>query len=362
MRNYKKHLCILLLLSVLTLTGCQKSAEVSAIPELLNPVGVELDTAVVTREDLSSLLIYNGSVLPYVEELSFLVDGILKEMNVANGDMVKKGQVIATLDGEKLEEQIIALEDKLAHLTRTAEFSDRLAEIDIAIAKEQYETISSYESRLKKEMDINIMETNLRQTKELRELEFNKLNSELEQLNTKLENYELTAPFDGQIVYTIPKNLGDSIKGYTPVVCIADINQLSIVSEHISEREIARANKVEGKILGNTYDLTYIELTEEEYMEMLLDGSGVKSFFKIEDKNAELQSGQSVTVLLHTNAVKDTLTIPINALHRDELSNYVYKIVDGERVRCDIKTGVITKVKAEVLEGLQEGDVIYVKE
>ena len=56
------------------------------------------------------------------------------------------------------------------------------------------------------------------------------------------------------------------------------------------------------------------------------------------------------------------MTVPFNALYRDEKGRYVYKIVDGERVRCNVTVGITNDVEAEILEGLREGDVVYVKE
>ena len=56
------------------------------------------------------------------------------------------------------------------------------------------------------------------------------------------------------------------------------------------------------------------------------------------------------------------LTVPVNALYRDETGQYVYRMEDGKRVRCEVEVGMTSDVKAEILEGLQEGDEVYVKE
>ena len=58
---------------------------------------------------------------------------------------------------------------------------------------------------------------------------------------------------------------------------------------------------------------------------------------------------------------ENVLTIPANALYRDEKGRYVYKIVDKQRVRCNVTIGITNEIKVEILEGLQEGDVVYVQ-
>ena len=40
----------------------------------------------------------------------------------------------------------------------------------------------------------------------------------------------------------------------------------------------------------------------------------------------------------------------------------MYREEDGNRIRCEVEAGLVTKTKAEILSGVQEGDLVYVKE
>ena len=60
--------------------------------------------------------------------------------------------------------------------------------------------------------------------------------------------------------------------------------------------------------------------------------------------------------------IEDALVIPSGALYRDEQTSYVYKMVDGKRERCNVETGLITEMEAQITDGLAEGDVVYVQE
>jgi len=63
------------------------------------------------------------------------------------------------------------------------------------------------------------------------------------------------------------------------------------------------------------------------------------------------------------NGYKDNvLTIPVNALYQDAGGRYVYKMSDGKRIRCDVSVGSVNSTKVEITEGLEEGDLVYVKE
>ena len=57
-----------LLIAALTLMGCAL-AEEAAVPELIEPVGVRLDTAKVVRQDIYNMSYYDAAVVPYTEEL-----------------------------------------------------------------------------------------------------------------------------------------------------------------------------------------------------------------------------------------------------------------------------------------------------
>ena len=99
------------LLIAATLAGCARSVEVAETPELLEPVGVKVDTAVVTRGDLYAMSMYEGSVIAAAEELSFEIDGKIGEVCVWPGKWVEQGDLLFSLDQTALGERIASLVD-----------------------------------------------------------------------------------------------------------------------------------------------------------------------------------------------------------------------------------------------------------
>ena len=58
---------------------------------------------------------------------------------------------------------------------------------------------------------------------------------------------------------------------------------------------------------------------------------------------------------------ENVLKIPLNALYSEDDMYYVYIIEDGEtRVRRNVEIGAVSAAEAEIVSGLEEGDVIYV--
>lgn len=356
-------LAVLLLMS--TLCGCQ-SQQTSSAPELLEPAGVKMDTATVTRGDIFDVALVEGSVVPYVEEVQFTIDGKLGALYVQVGDTVKEGQLLATLDTESTNKQIETLQNEIKDTQTLARYTDRQAEIDIEIAQAQLaiqkESGVSAEACKAQEIKIEQMKTDLAQTKELRKMELDRKKASLAKLQENLPNMEMRAPFSGQVVYVRNIKEGNNLSAYTTLICIADETKLSISTEYISERSIKNAEKIYAKIDGTDYDVTYVPYDLDEYISAVLAGKEMYTEFSINEPSTLLQSGQYVALMMVTKSKEKVLTLPINALYKDNNGYYVYKIVDGNRSRCPIGVGVISTTEAEITEGLQEGDVVYVQE
>ena len=79
--------------------GCGSKEQPQNVPDLVEPVGVDVDTAVVTKMKLSSMCSYQGEVVPDMKAMYFLNSGQVASVEVKIGDKVKKGQLLATLKG-----------------------------------------------------------------------------------------------------------------------------------------------------------------------------------------------------------------------------------------------------------------------
>ena len=251
-------------------------------------------------------------------------------------------------------------------LVRQGEFSDRLAEADIEIAREELAIMQELgdfgpTSRVK-ELEIQELELALEQTRQLRGLELEKVQNSLEALRKKVGKNEIVAPCSGRIVYVSEIGRGDAIQGYTPVIYIADESCLSLRTEYISEAAVKNADRVYAKILDKEFEISYIPYDTSELVQMALAGEEIQAQFSVDAQEGVLRAGQFGVVMLYQSYKKDVLTIPINALYRDGSGQYVYKQVDSTRTRCNVKTGMITDTKAEIVEGLEEGDLVYVKD
>lgn len=365
----KKTVLPVVLIFLTGLAGCSGELppeELSRPPELLEPVDVKMDMAMAQRGELYNLSVYSGEIVPYTEELYFTVDGCLEEFKVMIGDMAEEGQILASLSEEQTLEQIETLEKEIDNLVRMGEFSDRQAGADIEIARTELEymrALGKFGYAVDaKELEVCKLELAQQEAEELRNLELQKKQEALRTLQGKIGKNEITAPCSGRIVYISSAGKGDFVQGYVPVIYMADESRLSLSTEFISESAIKGADRVYARIGSREFDITYIPYDREEMTKAALAGEEMRTRFSIDEADTELAAGQFAVVMVYHFCKENALTIPINALHRDGSGQYVYKQVNGARVRCDVKTGMLTNTKAEITEGLEEGDMVYVQD
>ncbi|MFI3207277.1 MAG: efflux RND transporter periplasmic adaptor subunit [Clostridia bacterium] len=418
------------LLCIFSLVSC--SAQTSDVPELLEPVGVELDTSLVTTGDLVKKSSYQAVVVPYVEDLYFESSGILSQSNIKLGDTVNEGDLLVELDISNLEEQIETVEDSIAYNKTINEYTNSQLEIKIEIAELTYEKLlaqaqlyddyydelaKAEEEKAKAELakqaeeessqeessqeessqeessqeessqeeeyqieiekpegndvsdgelvlakaDIETAELNLKSAKETQALTLEELNDTLENLNDSLVNNKIYAPFSGTIVYFNNLIEGDSVKDLEVLICIADETRLTIQSEYISNMTMSSLEKITALINGTEYDISYVEMTSSEYVSLTLSNQTVTTEFEFIDENITAKSGDFVNLYLYQSTQTDVLLVPTNAIFGTSSEYYVYKVVDDSLVKTIVTRGKDNGVYAEITEGLEEGEYVYVE-
>jgi len=123
--QWSGYLGLLLLFALLLLTGCGGRGAVPTPTPFPTPVVPEKPTYTVERGTVVKTLEFRGRVSPVTEqELFFETDGYVREVHVAQNDLVQAGDVLAELEISDLENQLAQTEVAL----QTAELRLRQAE------------------------------------------------------------------------------------------------------------------------------------------------------------------------------------------------------------------------------------------
>lgn len=422
MKNSVKILAVLT--SLFLLTACSSAEEET--PELLEPVGVELDTAVVFSGDLYELTNYSAVVVPYVEELSFESSGVISVSNISLGDTVEEGDLLVEIDVSELEEQIESLEETIEYNETIYYYTNSKLEIDVEIATLNYEYLlaqqeayDEYYMKLEQaqteadeateiaqavaleeamanavegeevevpeviiepeevekpdgddvtdgelvlaKSEVTEAELSLQQTKANQQLTLDDLYDTLETLEVSIGNNQIYAPCDGVIVYYNNLIVGDKVTEDEVLICIADTTFLSIKSDYISSDTIEKSCEIVANINGNDYEVEYVTMTNEEYTSLVLAGEDISTEFYFSGSYSTVEAGDFVIIEVYSNITEDTLLVPINTtLEYSSKQYYVYTVVDGSLVKTPVTLGSSNDVYMEIIDGLEEGDVVYV--
>lgn len=368
-----RKLWIVCLSVCLLFTGCNGN-KVKETIKLMEPVSSSYNCAVVTREDIYSLKQYPAYAAPYTENLSFSEAGTVDTIKVIAGDKVEKGQILADLDLSGINKQIEELKASIDDTKKNNEFSNTSAQYDIDIMNLDLDELNkeykTAEASARKDLslsidikkaDIKIAEEKLSQAKQLQEYQLKKQEQNLEDLSKEAENNVIKAPFSGEIACLSNVISGTSVEADESVLVIADLTKVVLKSEYISETTMNKCSRYYALYNNKELEITYVPMNISQFIKITLSGGLPTTSFEIKNMDSSLSIGTYTSVCIINNFKPEVLTIPIEALYSDTDGKYVYLIDQGTKVRRSIEAGITTENSVEVVSGLEEGDVVYVK-
>lgn len=358
---------LLLFYITLLLSGCENKQEV--VPVLMKPVKVKLDTETAKIDTIYNIDVFDAAITPYTEGISSEQEFVVKSSQVGIGDKVKKGQVLITMDRSELTKAHEAAKSEIDYIIKENAYTNQLTKCDLEIAQLELAQLKEHGQNKDiklKEFDIEELKSQYNYAMGLQQLELNIKYKQLSDLEEKLSYPDILAPYDGTITYIASLKIGDTLKPYDPVVYISDDSQLFFQTEFIQPSSIKKADRIYAFINGKEYDLINVPYTTDEFKYRLMhpDIPGNIRFvsrFIPKDTTVSLKSSDYACICIISNYMENVLTIPEKAIYRQGKVNYVYKLVDGERVRQEVEVEPSNNLMVHIKAGLREGDEVYVR-
>lgn len=352
------------MMAVLLLCLAACAAPVQDVPELLEPVGAQMNTVQVKRGDIYEIKHYNFAVAPQIERVLYSADGTLDEVCVIMGQTVKEGDVLLRMDVKADQEKLDALNAHISYTEQDNALSLCQLELDVEMCEKRMGENRDYAYGTKKEQErINEYERlkeALVQEQERQELQMQQLNEERRLLQERIAHSELLAPCDGQVVY-IAQIAGESARAGSTAIALS-MDTLMLKGEYLSEAVINAADEMTAMVGEALCEVEYVPMDQEEYISLLLSGAEMNTSFNfVGDVPQDAQAGDYVLLLVKTQLKEDVLYLPPNVLESDASGYYVY-LADGNggRERAEVKIGNRVSTAVEITEGLKEGDEVYV--
>ena len=264
------------------------------------------------------------------------IPGLLKSINVVEGQRVKKGDVLAVISDSGLVDQLQQLEIQLNLAKTTYERQNRL-----------------WEQKIGSEMQFLQAKT-----------QYLSLEKSIAQMKDQVAKTTITAPFDG-IVDHLLADVGSSLApGMTPVVRVINLDEMK-VSAQVPEIHLNNIKKA-AKVAVNIPVLNKTLPAEINAVGNFINPNNRSFRVEIGLENSTGDLKPNMTVLLNINDYKSEAAILVpskNILEDQAGAKYVYTLetVPGQEgmykaIKTFVKTGKSSDNKTEILEGLSAGD------
>ena len=318
----------------------------------------KIRTAKVTKGDIQIVLNEVGTIEPLNKvEVKSKIGGKVTEILVREGQEVRNGQILACIQPDVNQAQILS---QITSSLKKADIELKQAEKDLRRNEGLFQ--KGYISR--EELDQALNRYHIAQ------IEYNTLQHQLELLGgkgTSIGSFEVLAPCSG-VVISKDIEVGEiavspmmSYTGGTVLFVIGDLSKM-VIESTVNEVDIGKVK------LGQPVRITVDAFPGEEFSGEVLhiapsakDVEGIKVFdVKVELISADprLRPGMTANVDVFGEARKGVLTVPIEAVFREDNKDIVYVKKDSDYEKREIATGINDIEKVEVVKGLEEGEIV----
>ena len=265
--------------------------------------------------------------------------GALKNLFVREGQLVKKGKLLAEINDSGLKEQ---LDQMLIQANYTKDNFDRVKRL-------WEKNIGSEMQFLKAKSDF---ETN---------------NKMVEQIRDQLSKTKIYAPFDGEIDEII-SNLGSNLEPGSPI--------LRVVNLDIIYAEAQVPEKYVSSIELGTEALVSIPLLNKEVTSKIVQSGNFinpnnRTFrveAPVENKDKRIKQNLNARIKIKNYSNIKALVVPLRVIREDASGRpFIYKLVETDKkdilltVKIFVETGANNDEEIEITKGLSIGDIIVLE-
>lgn len=317
------------------------------------------------------------------EDLFFRSGGRVRVLFFKRNDMVKEGDVIAELEIDNLERELISVnldleraEVRLESALRELGYDQENAQANLEIAQLQLAQLRNQIPVSQDDVAIQERRVDMAQVAvnrlshgvdPLLENDVARAQLQVVKLEKAIEDARIIAPFDGQLK-SVSLLAGQAVDPYKNVAVIADVEQLEISADLLSNQ----MDKLEEGMSTSVTLVSRPGVSLDGTVRQLpfpFGGSSAGSTVEELDKStrislaqsaqeAEYEEGDLVRVIVELERKDEVLWLPPQALRNFDGRRFAV-IQDGDaQSRVDVSVGIQTAERIEIKEGLEEGQVV----
>ena len=312
-------------------------------------------TAIVTRKDIGSTVLATGIIKPMVGaevRVGSRVSGIVQHLYANIGDVVQKGQILAKLDPIELQ----------------AKYDQAKAALDNARANFEYTKVDLQRQRsLLQQNFISQNQSDLAgKSFQIAEAQLKQAQANLAFARIQLDYTKITATISG-VIASVSTQEGETVAASFSAptfVNIIDLKRLEVWA-YVDETDIGRIQEGQGAIFTvDTYSDTDFEgKVTAVYPKAVIQNNVVNYIATIEItdmKGKILRPEMTTTVTMFLDRRENVLTVPNNAVKREQGKKIVYVLTNGQTKKRQVKLGWKDNGYTEIISGLSEEETVIV--
>ncbi len=316
---------------------------------IVNMANMNQAVAVETTEVIEGLIteeIYTSGKLEAGKSTDIYspISGVVEKVEVKQGDTLKKGQVLMTLQIDDVKEQ---LEKERLNI--------EMIEAERLNAKKQH--FDTFKQQVAEDPAAEIEELDLT-SYDLR-IQSSKL--AIASLEKRLNNRVVTAKEEGVLTQVLV-DPGQMITEGGQIATVVDLSSFK-VKANLNELDAGKVHEgMKAVITGESITESYEgEVTYMSPVAVLADqtskDASVEMTVELSRVSPELRPGYNVTIELVVPD-KERLLLPLDAVQYEGDNAYVFKIQDGIAVRTEVKTGKENEEYVEIVSGAAKGESV----
>lgn len=309
----------------LTFIGCQKSEERPAESEV-----VYVEMAPVGHKEMSKPIHTYGQVSPKKEiKLAFKIGGIIRKINVNEGQAVKKGQLLAGLDLSEIRSQVQQARSAFEKSQRDLKRAEDLYK-EKAVTLEQLQNVRTA---------------------------FQVAQSQLQAAEFNLRYSMIHAPSEGRILKQLMEE-NEMVSAGMPIFFFASTAKDWIVRVGVSDRDLVRLSLEDPAVVKfDAYPGKEFQAYVSEIVESADPMTGTYEVeLKIENNDKKLVSGFVAQVDISPKVKKRYAVVPVQAMVDAEGQQAFVFTVDestNRAIRIPITIGFLFEDKVAVASRLE---------
>ncbi len=305
----------------------------------------EVTVGKASKGDITSLVTATGKVYPEVEvTISSEVAGEIVDLAVKDGQLVEKGDLLLSVNPDRLEAQVAQQEASLrASKANASEARARMLQTELDLKRQK----NLFEKGFATQEQVDEGETNLEVSQASYQATLSRIEQQemqLKEARDSLAKATTFAPISGTIT-SLSSELGDRVVGTgqfegTEIMRVADLSQMEIRVD-VSESDIVNVK------IGDPATIEIEALPNEEYKGEVSeiansatggnDSNDQLTTFQVKvrliNPTSKIRPGMTATADIKTQTVKDVIKIPLQAVtvrSKDEVAKQLDEKTDNE--------------------------------